>query len=225
MAGTVLVSWTLEHQIHFKATPLIINLVSSLATALQIVTLRFGVVRLKKREPTIGLLEITAIKMSIATVCIVPAAVAVEPGAWADIAHLTWPIQVLLWGGVLLTMTFQTTVVGLLSCSLATTVGILSQFKIVPQIAFGVLLIDRDFDPSAIHLSGIVLVVISTVFYTVCRLFRHFRRDVDDDDILEMVKEISEFEVDSNQPALTSNELPQYDIQSSPRDGGVMGSD
>ena len=64
----------------------------------------------------------TCFKMAIAGLLMIPAAFSVEKGkAWTELGRLHWEIQVLVAAGILITMAFQSSVVGLTSYTLATT--------------------------------------------------------------------------------------------------------
>jgi len=68
-------------------------------------------------------------------------------------------------------MIFQTTNVGLNAFSLTTTVGIVGQCKILPQIFIDI--VTNQFSPTALKIVGTVLTVFSAISYAFYRLYHH----------------------------------------------------
>jgi len=180
IAGTVLVSLDFSRttKLSGSSVAITINLLSSLASGFMLVVLRRACVILRKRDPTTSVLEITLIKISIATILLIPATVALELNSWQALYNAQMPIVALVIAGVFITMAYQSTVVGLTAYSLATTVGIVSQSKIIPQIILSMAW-QKKWKPTVLHIVGATLVVLASVVYGFIR-WRAYKRDLEE---------------------------------------------
>jgi UAA transporter family len=178
IGGTVMLSidWSDDdsNDLTLNPWPLIINLGSTVVGGLMLVLLRRACVNLSQIDPTITIIEITAIKMIFATLFVLPFSIALEPKGWAAFSMVFDDTMILVLGGVVLTMVYQTVVVALTTFTLATTVGILAQAKVVPQVLLAILLFG-GFVPTALKIAGLVLVSVASIFYGVLRYFVHRR--------------------------------------------------
>jgi len=183
--GIVLISPITDDNWYLKNAwvQLVFNLLSALSSGLMMVLLRRACVILRFKIPTMTVAEITLIKMFQTFIFLLPFPFIFEPKAFNAIIDSTLTIKLLVGAGVLITMGFQTTVVGLSAYSLATTVGIIANFKIIPQIIFGFLwevsFCEEDkteshkFDFSLFHSLGLGIVVLATLFYSYLRWRAH----------------------------------------------------
>ena len=80
----------------------------------------------------------------------------------------------LLIGGAV-TFFLQASLVLLSMVSVALTLGVLGSFKIVPQLAAGIVAGTKAFEWSAQHVAGVLLVVLSSLGYMVARIIK-FKR-------------------------------------------------
>jgi len=173
--GTIFVSIDFTNSLINQTAPIIaivINLLSSVASGMMLVLLRRSCITLRKRDPTTSILEITLIKVTMATIMLIPATLALEIDAWSALLHAQVDMKLLVGAGVFITMAYQSIVVGLTSFSLATTVGIISQSKLIPQIFLSVVWL-RKFTPTALHVIGAVILVIGSCGYGVIRWIAH----------------------------------------------------
>jgi drug/metabolite transporter (DMT)-like permease len=129
LVGTALVSWDFALKMDSSIPGLIFNLGSAIASGLMIVVIRRACIILREQDPTISILEITLIKVAIATLITVIPALWIETGAFAALKESSTDLKLLVAGGVVITMLYQSITCGLAAFSLATTVGILSQSK------------------------------------------------------------------------------------------------
>jgi len=180
IVGTVLVSMDFTQKIKSSAVALVINLTASLASGLMIVLLRRACVILRSKDPTISVLEITFFKIIIASIVLIPPTFIVEPGAFKALIHdnttQEYQVTLLVGAGVLLTMFYQSVMVGLTTYSLAITVGIISQTKIIPQVALAIAY-NNDFRPTALHISGMLLLIGGSVGYAILRWRIHKKQE------------------------------------------------
>jgi len=173
--GTGFVSLDFSGSMTYKIATIvaiIINLLSSMASGLMLVLLRRACLILRKKDPTTSILEITLIKVAMATIMLTPVTLAMEINAWSALLQAEIQIQLLVGAGVFITMAYQSIVVGLTAFSLATTVGIIAQSKIIPQIILSIVWL-RKFIPTPLHVVGALMLVIGSCAYGLLRWFAH----------------------------------------------------
>jgi len=66
-------------------------------------------------------------------------------------------------------MAYQASVVGLTAFSLATTVGIISQSKIIPQLLLSYFGLNEKFQATFIHILGLLMVIGGSLAYALMR--------------------------------------------------------
>jgi len=173
--GTAFVSLDFSSSMVYQTATIvaiIINLLSSVASGIMLVLLRRACLILRKKDPTTSILEITLLKIAMATIMLAPATLALEINAWSALLQAEIHIQLLVGAGVFITMAYQSIVVGLTAFSLATTVGIIAQSKIIPQIILSIVWL-RKFIPTPLHVVGTLMLVIGSCAYGVLRWFAH----------------------------------------------------
>lgn len=127
------------------------------------------------------LVAYTAVKLLFSFLACVPAALLME-GVYAD--RPFWQalggtdaralaVDLLIGGAV--TFFLQASLVLLSMVSVALTLGVLGSFKIVPQLAAGIVAGTKAFEWSAQHVAGVLLVVLSSLGYMVARITK-FKR-------------------------------------------------
>jgi len=170
LAGTAFVSFDFTQNWGASAAALIINLASAVATGLMIVVLRRACLVLRETDQTITILEITLIKVGMATVMMLGPAFFLERNAIHSLIHAESDIILMVLAGVIITMTFQSITCGLAAFSLATTVGVISQSKVLPQIALAAVL-TSSFSLTLMHMIGVVLIALGSLGYAILRYF------------------------------------------------------
>ena len=193
-AGAVLLSLDVGLGWSVKTTNIpavIVNLASALCTGIMFVSMRFVVARQEKYEHLrMGLLEMTMVKMFMATLFIVIPALAMETIVpFADAKVTVWQILftkldmlVMVLGGVLITLLFQGSILSLTVYSKALSVGIIQQFMIFPQVALYTIisvthLVPRNWNiqvlqPTWSHITGGSLIIAGTFFYGILRIVK-----------------------------------------------------
>lgn len=111
------------------AVGLVINLSSALASAFMTVSVRRASVNLRNADIFVPVLEMSLFKMIIASIVIFPFTFVFENVGWSALSSTSKDMKLIIFGGVFITLAFQTTNVGLNSYSMATTMGVVSQCK------------------------------------------------------------------------------------------------
>lgn len=78
--------------------------------------------------------------------------------------------------GALITFLLQASLVLLCMLSLALTVGVLGLLKVIPQLIAGLLFNSRQFDPTILHIVGIVIILFSCTSYAFVRQVQQHRQ-------------------------------------------------
>lgn len=126
------------------------------------------------------LIAYTTVKLLFSFLASLPMVILVEGGIFSD--NSIWNAFTesnfgMLFGdlfiGALITFFLQASLVLLSMLSIAMTMGILSVFKIIPQLAAGIWFSYKTFDSSAMHIAGIVLIVSSSVAYMLHKILSH----------------------------------------------------
>jgi len=180
IGGTVLVSLDYSNGTTLASgnstIAIVINLLSSVASGLMLVLLRKACVVLRKRDPTTSVLEITLIKVAMATIMVAPVTLALEINSWTALYKAEYHIKLLVGAGVFVTMAYQSIVVGLTAFSLATTVGIIAQSKLIPQIILSIVWLQK-WVPTPLHIVGASMLVVASCAYGVLRWFAHKKEE------------------------------------------------
>jgi hypothetical protein len=176
-AGAIMLSvnWSedeLKKLTFVKTWPLITNIGSTIAGGIMLTTLRRALLRLRELNPSTGVIEVSAMKMTLATIVLLPFTLALEMTGWKLLFQHFGVTLLLVLGGVILTLAYQTTVVALMSFSLATSVGVLGTVKVIPQTLLAIWLFG-GFTPTALNISGMAVIFVSSLVYGGLRLRSH----------------------------------------------------
>lgn len=167
-AGVVLVSLfvTTEQPSSAMVGPMLINLASALASALQYMSLRLSVTHLRERQPNLSFIEVSAVKISLAALFVLVPTLVFELDGFRQLSLAPPLIAGLVVGGIGITLVFQGTVVALAFFSKATTTAVVSQVKIVPQVILAIVVFGT-YHTGALVTAGTVLVCVGCAAYGV----------------------------------------------------------
>jgi len=169
IAGTIMISYEFSTNMQSAAGKILLNVASAFCEAVAVVVLKKTIKVLQKREPTIKAAEITLTKMGQALILLLLPTYLVE--GFNGVHRLSSGddlVFILVLLGVLITVLYQTTVVGLTFFSLATTLGILNQLQIIPQTALAIIWF-HSFSWSLVHIFGAILVIVSSIGFGLLR--------------------------------------------------------
>lgn len=122
-------------------------------------------------------LEVSALKMLIATCALCPVTLALDPSGWSLLsAPTTPPLTIgLLVAGVFITASFQGSMVAMQAWTRATSTGVGSLLAVVPQVIIA--LATRNASLDAIHIVGYVLAPLGGILYVVHRVWVQLKKD------------------------------------------------
>ncbi|GAM26488.1 hypothetical protein SAMD00019534_096630, partial [Acytostelium subglobosum LB1] len=166
MAGTILTS--LEFSKKNQSTsfwPIFINILAIFFESVTLVVLKWTCKYLHRKDSTISALEITFYKVAEGTIVILIPLFAIEGvRGFGALNNLPASSILMLLAGVVVTMVYQGSTVGMIKTLYVTTVGVINQVIIIPQL-FLSMAIYHSFSYDALHIVGVVLSVLGCVVF------------------------------------------------------------
>ena len=202
VAGTILASWSERSGFGDDGAAVIsITLLSGVAQAAMIVGMKWALTALNKKAK--ASLEIVAIKMTVATLVLLPVSLALDLDGWTLFGGASQQAHLLVSMGVFVTASFQCVIVAIQTLSLATSAGFLASCVIVPQVIISLCTNDPPFVDDALHILGYIVSPLSASAYAAYRLYMYWRNNKEEKKrrLLDDAKHI----IDSARPE-TNNE-------------------
>lgn len=141
-----------------------LNVTSAVAASLHYVILRGACLTLEELFPTITIPEITAHKLSLSLIFILPASLLIDAQGYVALIDAQWYVVALLLGGIFVTLVYQASVVALASYTLALTVAVLGQLRLPIQVILGSLLFNEPLTSSA-QVWGTIITIVASCYY------------------------------------------------------------
>ncbi|KYQ93239.1 hypothetical protein DLAC_05887 [Tieghemostelium lacteum] len=148
------------------ALPIVFNLLSSFFESVTIVLLKWACTYLYRNDDTITVIEISFFKVAQATLVIMIPMLIVEKFHGFKVFHSELDTSLIILSGVGITIVYQTAMVWLSKSLYSTTVGIISQLQIIPQILISAY-IYNSFAGTKLHLAGLIMCVSGCIIFSI----------------------------------------------------------
>jgi len=166
MAGALMVGWVFASSNKSSFVPIFINLLSSFFEAFTVVLLKWSCSYLYRYDDTISVIEISLFKVVQGSfVVFIPMVIKERFHGFAALGDIPSKTIWLLVIGIFVTMVYQTCMVCLSKSFYSTTIGIIGQLQIIPQILISIALY-QSFGFTGLHIAGVSLCILGCVLFS-----------------------------------------------------------